>query len=223
MRWLILISAVIGCENGHECLLDTSCVADYDCPSGSRCNTARANPVCTKIHCGPQGFACPNEDVCNTGLQCYKSACTRCDICGSECEVDFNWDSNHCGSCDVKAGPHQLCENGQLVASCGDTTSSPTDCGACGNACEIRDSYYAQCIHSVCEHWSVNYMPLSCDEVCAGDGLVCSPTGQRYAYYSSPNYNGTPKVDLATCQTVPEPYHDEVYHFDEMVCACLPP
>jgi hypothetical protein len=99
LKLLLVLFAITGCDASSNCLLNVNCIADIDCPNGSRCDTGRANPVCTRIHCGQTDFACSGDDQCATGLQCHKSLCTRCDVCGDQCEVDFETSSTNCGAC----------------------------------------------------------------------------------------------------------------------------
>ena len=56
------------------CATGTHCVADTDCASGSRCNTALSPPACQPLYCGTSGSACSQGYFCES-QNCVKQAC----------------------------------------------------------------------------------------------------------------------------------------------------
>ena len=82
-----------------SCLPNVPCVDDSNCPAGHLCNTAMQPPACEQIYCGTSGTPCSDSGLCKDGL-CHEGVCKPCDICGDECEVDFDSSPDHCGCCD---------------------------------------------------------------------------------------------------------------------------
>lgn len=129
-------SCLVGAASGNL----ARCVNSRDCGPGSRCNTALSVPSCELVYCGTPGTLCSSDDVCEQGLRCYQSKCTRCDVCGDRCEVDFDNDPKNCGTCGhaVFSNAHQSCSGGQVTCpdgqtvcgyECADLRTSLSSCG----------------------------------------------------------------------------------------------
>ncbi len=138
-------SCLVGAASGNL----ARCVNSRDCGPGSRCNTALSVPSCELVYCGTPGTLCSSDDVCEQGLRCYQSKCTRCDVCGDRCEVDFDNDPKNCGTCGhaVFSNAHQSCSGGQVTCpdgqtvcgyECADLRTSLSSCGECGRAAPER-------------------------------------------------------------------------------------
>jgi hypothetical protein len=108
-------------------------------------------------HCGACGAACGTDEVCEEG-SCELRCGPGFTICGGECvDIDFN-NINNCGRCGIACREGDVCSGGVCVPDCGpglancdgscvDLVSDPSNCGACGNACEGDG---AICYNSTC-------------------------------------------------------------------------
>jgi hypothetical protein len=218
--------------------------AGQSCPKGkTACNGACVDLNASAQNCGACGNACPPE--ANAAAGCNSGRCgitcsagfLDCDGNPSNgCEVNENTDLANCGSCNnacplTPKHATAACAQGvcgiqcdQGSADCNhdpsdgcevDTTSDPSNCGACGNQCGINTA----CVNSICILPNSSYpasktftdaltattMTLAWDGTnywsCSGG----SQSGVRYAQYDA---NGTmlhtysPNIDFRSIVTV---------------------
>ncbi|KIG11574.1 Endo-1,4-beta-xylanase A precursor [Enhygromyxa salina] len=87
------------------------------------------------------------------------------------------------GDGDSGDGDGDSCEPNELLCDgfCVDPTSDPENCGMCGHICEIKNDI-GGCSESVCEPTLSECIhtedpPVSCNDVCAGEGKLCIAQG----------------------------------------------
>jgi hypothetical protein len=199
------------------------CIDDRDCPQGSRCNKALSPSSCELVRCGPEKSACSSDDVCQEGLRCHKNACKRCDVCGDQCEVDFQTDPNNCGACGVVAPKGVKCVGGELTCpdglslcgkGCVDLASDPRNCGECGhvvdtqadaNNCGGCGKKCARAPGDKCKNAACDRVLKgghnTCANICRLQGLECVVGGNHTG-------NGAPAPDACTVE------------YDTLYCEC---
>jgi len=150
------------CATGQTCVAST-CTAAVTCTTNSGCTdtgTTCQSGTCAcsttgQTDCGAQagctattciGCTDTTTDVNNCGGCGASFACAKGDTCvNSTCTTPITCSSN--SDCTTKADPGTTCQSGVCACptgqtdcgstdGCQDTTSSSTDCGVCGNACD---------------------------------------------------------------------------------------
>ena len=61
-----------------------------ECPDGSKCNTALANPACQSTFCVALGSPCSADVLCASGGTCKDDVCTALGAKGSACDTDLD-------------------------------------------------------------------------------------------------------------------------------------
>ncbi len=98
--------------------------------------------------------------------------------CGGSC-VNLLTDEDHCGACATYA---QRCIDGVPTCYsdfetcdgiCVTLQSNTSHCGACGNACDATTAGDIACVASRCVYTIMVPDPVTCDSVCAGQGVTC--------------------------------------------------
>jgi hypothetical protein len=127
LRWGVLGGAAFVAISACTLTVDLDALEDRKCPGGQKfCDGAcvdTSNPRygCRSTGCNPcnLAYAMPS---CDSG-QCRIAACTSnradCDgETGNGCEVDVNYDPNHCGVCNKKCAPQNAtpdCASGKCA------------------------------------------------------------------------------------------------------------
>jgi hypothetical protein len=107
-------------DRNHCGRCDNACVVGQDCIEG----------VCQAIQCGPGLTLCGNDCVDLKNDETHCGNCTTTCSRGDESGGLFTCVN---GSCECPTGQTKCDRNGSLY--CADTTTSLSDCGACGRQC----------------------------------------------------------------------------------------
>lgn len=141
-----------GCPPGYKVCDGTCAKTDddiFNCGTcGNACDPSTAPDNDTTWPCGTDTF--PG----NTTFACAMSACKvlcapgfadcNTDVCDDGCETFTDGDPDHCGDCNTKCKPEQICNNGKCICepdktrcgtNCVDLENDPANCGACDNQC----------------------------------------------------------------------------------------
>jgi len=140
----------------HRCV---ECVADTHCPTGQRCMNFMCAQCTTNADC-PSGEVCVNR-MCRRGCDPAAPRCMANEMCcpemGANLCIDTQSNPSHCGACGTQcrlANATAACAAGRCtVGMCNagsgncdmsddngcetELQTSPTHCGACGNACPM--------------------------------------------------------------------------------------
>lgn len=157
-----------------QCLADTNCVKDADCPSGSHCNTELSPPECQELYCGTSGTICEDVNDCEPGLKCMQQVCVPEDTCfvtgfcvessdccthqcyGNTCQCDGCYNALYSGGV---IDPANACMNAVALydalkqCMCG---TCAADCGEQCNGALGFDPYCQYCVEQSC---SEPYVP----------------------------------------------------------------
>jgi len=218
-------NATATCDGGACGYACSQPFADCDQQAANGCE---ANTQIATNDCGRCGNVCPSTNgqaFCDGGA-CDISSCSvgfaNCDgNPANGCETNVTTSANDCGGCGTvctTANGTPACDGGRCdVGGCAvgwgncdglpgngcetDTTTTPANCGACGNACALPHAT-PSCVNSVCRVQSCDMGWADCDnnpangcEVditgsannCGGCGNVCTVA------------NGTPGCAMALC------------------------
>ena len=163
-----------GCDSGY---------ADCDSNANNGCETSTK----TLTDCGSCGQACGFANAsasCSTG-SCILTGCNagygNCDgIPANGCEINFNTDSAHCGSCGTGCSNDHgstVCSGGTCAPTCSNgfdncngnpndgcetNTKTLTNCGGCGTPCSFPNAS-ASCSTGTCTMGSCNAGFANCD------------------------------------------------------------
>jgi hypothetical protein len=143
----------------------TKCAADETCQAGqcSACVPDCAGKQCGADGCGGGCGSCPSGQTCQQGQcvcvpDCSGKTCGG-DGCGGSCGTCSADQQCHQGQCACPAG--QTACNGQCVNS----QTDATNCGACGNVCDLPHTTVNKCVAGGCA-------PSQCESgwrYCGGD------------------------------------------------------
>ena len=164
-----------GCAPNHE-ECNGKCVnITKDNEHCGNCNTScHQTMYCAESHCNCQYglYDCDNDSAngCESQTPC-ESKCTDESLtsCGSDC-FDLQNDAKHCGNCQTKCNPSQICSGGSCTESgvtceaedqisCWGECVGKNDvahCGSCENTCNSNQI----CINGNCENKST---PSTCE------------------------------------------------------------
>ncbi|MBL8679844.1 MAG: hypothetical protein JNK05_11795 [Myxococcales bacterium] len=167
------------------------------------CNGECFDPMGSWEHCGGCGRMCPagrpgetytfcDEGGCLTSLVGQRARCSSgkypCEGSrGVEC-VDGQTNSHHCGSCNFRCSPGQVCTAARCVAApvgcsagqmlcsgtCIDTQTNVENCGGCGIRCNCCGSTAGTCVAGNCQYSSC---PMA-QVVCSG-AMTCTFSDPR--------------------------------------------
>ncbi len=134
------------------CIVGTSC-GTVSCTPGTQCRAAAAGgcdvaETCTAMGtCPADGFA-PSSTVCRAAVTASCDPAETCTGSGAACPADVTSSCTSGQTCTAGVCMAMGCPTGQTLCggSCIDTQTSPTQCGACGNACPAGNA----CTAGVC-------------------------------------------------------------------------
>ncbi|MDB4932922.1 MAG: uncharacterized protein JWM10_5406, partial [Myxococcaceae bacterium] len=202
------------CATGSFCSEGT-CVSACSAPTSYCANTLTCNDLSDDtLNCGACGRTCPVPP--NATATCGASTCgfscngstANCDAsAGNGCEVDLSASVANCGACGAActlANATPTCGGGACaVATCNlnygncdgvagngcevNTSTSPANCGACGNACSLPNATPA-CSGGACAVGTCNAGFGNCNgrtsdgcETPLNSGTNCGACGTRCA------------------------------------------
>jgi hypothetical protein len=160
---------------------------DMENSTGASCTGS----VCSYTGCGSDWLDCDQAPPNTNGCESSKTSTTSCGACGNTCDTDHSLGA----TCVTTDGGAIVCQysgcqpgwadcdpSGVDTDGCETSLATPTNCGACGKACDTKTS-----------------QGPSCD-----DGTTCSYTGCSSGYAdcdtNSPDTDGCEtKVASATC------------------------
>jgi hypothetical protein len=154
-----------GSGNGQACSSNSQCLSGF-CVQGVCCNTScsgqcqscnfQGSPgTCTNDPAGSPGTPSCSPYLCSGSSPSCSGSCTN----NSNCAPGYNCTN---GICTVQ----QICGSGQTLCNgtCDNLQSDPNNCGACGNVCNLPNSYPV-CIAGACSIGSCNSGFGNCDGI----------------------------------------------------------
>ena len=171
-----------------------SCIAPYGNCDGNTPNGCETNTTNNVNNCGACGMVCNlnNVDVhtCSSstcGISTCDSGYTNCDASQANgCETHTSSDAANCGSCGYlcdlpNTNTHSCVSGGCRVSSCDsgyancnsthpdgceiNTTNNVSNCGSCGNICDLPHTSAHTCSSSTCQISSCDSHYVNCDSV----------------------------------------------------------
>jgi hypothetical protein len=181
-----LANAVAVCAGG-ACAIDQCAPGAFDC-DGAAADGCEADTGSDPANCGACGASCvtPNATPACQGGQCAIDGCAPgyvdCNGAPADgCEADTASDPAHCGGCATACNPFESCQAGACVLMCpagmGDCDGNPgngcettfgtvTDCGFCGDACDLANATPI-CTQGACAVTACDLNYGDCDGVAA--------------------------------------------------------
>ncbi len=181
-----------------EASCDSSVADPLNCGTcGVACDTANstgascAASVCSYTGCQADWLDCDQKGANNNGCESSKTSTASCGACGNVCDTTHSLGAT-CVTSDAgtivcqysgcQPGWADCDPSGTDTDGCETSLASPSNCGACGKACDAKNSQGASCV----------------------DGTTCSYTGCNSGFADcdtdAPDTNGCEtKVASATC------------------------
>jgi hypothetical protein len=169
-KWVKVVCAagLVDCANtpGSSCDTNLSTSVNNCGACGNVCNLANANEACVNGACAistcAAGFANCDGNTAN-GCETPLDTTSNCGACGNVCNLQNASEacvSNACAvtACDPGFGN---CD-GSAANGCEASTSTVSNCGACGNVCDFPNSNEA-CVNASCQIGSCSASFANCD------------------------------------------------------------
>jgi hypothetical protein len=158
--------------DGHDCVAGActvvSCDAGYDDCDTNAQTGCEVHLLSDRLNCGTCGIACGADEICEAG-SCQGCAAGE-EVCGNSC-VDTDTDPANCGGCGQACDLTNVDQHGCVagvctVVSCDagfgdcdadasngcevDLLTSVSNCGDCGQACDLTNVDEHGCVAGAC-------------------------------------------------------------------------